>query len=558
MFTQKGIKKHSLLKKEFIGANPIIHFFIEKLRVKEIISSCIKQDDRLSIPIEKTLSVLIHNILTSPSPMYEIADWIRPISESSLGLAKNEGELVNDYRIGRSLDMFSEGKHKDVFFRLSLRAIKVFKLDCSQIHQDTTSITLSGQYKDWKADQLLTFGKNKDHRPDLKQLVLGMSVTSDGSVPLVHKVYDGNQTDDTLHVDNHQRLIELLKKIDFIYTADSKLSTNSNLKKITSCGGKFVSVMPATWKEDNLFRKKIVANEIKWKHLLSRKNNRHPDSKNDRYYLATGKHETTQGYSLLWIKSSQKMEQDKKTRERNIQRAIEELSGLIPKLNKRKLKSKKNIKEAILKIIMKRNCKKFIDFKIKNEKIYKKHFLKKGRPTPGEKATLTWMQEFSISFNKNQEQISQTELSDGIFPLITNIYPDYSAKKILEIYKYQPFLEKRHSQLKTWQVITPILFKKGIRVVAYIHIHVIALMISALIERTLRLAMLKNSIESLPIYPDDKKCEYQTTYGIVRLFRDVEKYEVKNKDEVMYFPASLSKLQKQILKLLSVPESLYQ
>ena len=51
----------------------------------------------------------------------------------------------------------------------------------------------------------------------------------------------------------------------------------------------------------------------------------------------------------------------------------------------------------------------------------------------------------------------------------------------MEIYKFQPFLEKRHSQLKTWQEVTPVLLKKDERVVAYLHMHVMALLAATLI-----------------------------------------------------------------------------
>jgi transposase len=113
---------------------------------------------------------------------------------------------------------------------LALGAIKTFGLQCAQVHQDTTTVTFSGQYAGWQVPEHLTHGLNKDHRPDLKQLVLGLSVTADGSVPLVHQVYAGNQTDDRLHPENHQRLRRLLQRADFIYVAGRKLATWKELK----------------------------------------------------------------------------------------------------------------------------------------------------------------------------------------------------------------------------------------------------------------------------------------------------------------------------------------
>ena len=143
-----------------------------------------------------------------------------------------------------------------------LRAIKTFELDCAQIHQDTTTVTFSGQYAGWRAPEELTHGHNKDHRPDLKQLVVGLSVTADGAVPLVHQVYPGHQTDDRLHPENHQRLRRLLQRADFIYVADCKLATRENLRRLAGCGGRFVSVMPRTRKEDSSFRQRVRQNQV--------------------------------------------------------------------------------------------------------------------------------------------------------------------------------------------------------------------------------------------------------------------------------------------------------
>lgn len=166
-----------------LEAHPIIQTYIQKLKIPELIATYILQDQRIKLPIEQSLCVLIHNILTTPRPMYEIAAWLAPLDENSLGLDGSDVERIHDDRIGQALERFYQGRHKDVFFHLALRAIKVFQIQCSRIHQDTTTVTFSGKYAGWGASELLTHGINKDHRPDLKQLVLELSVSADGSVP---------------------------------------------------------------------------------------------------------------------------------------------------------------------------------------------------------------------------------------------------------------------------------------------------------------------------------------------------------------------------------------
>ena len=148
---------------------------------------------------------------------------------------------------------------------------------------------------------------------------------------------------------------------------------------------------------------------------------------------------------------------------------------------------------------------------------------------------------------------------DGVFPLITNLNPEtHPAKKVLEIYKFKPFLEKRFSQMKTYHEIAPMYLKNDERVVAYLHMHVMALMVATLIERTLRRAMKRKKLASIPIYPESRPCHAPTIFDVVRLFRSVERYEVKAGDETIVFPAELTDTQKQVLQLLEVPFASYQ
>ena len=558
MQTQRGLRKDSSLTKFVLGAHPIIEHFIEVLRIRETISTYVPTDKRMKLDDEKVLGLLIHNILTTPYPLYEMEDWAKLLDAEKLGLRPEEIKYIQDDRVGRGLARFYRSRHKDVFFRLALRSIKVFELDCSRIHQDTTSVTFAGKYPGWSAKELLTRGTNKDHRPDLKQLVLGLSVTGDGAIPIWHQIYDGNQTDDRLHPANHRALQKLLQRVDFIYVADCKLATAENLRKISTWGGLFVSVMPRTWKEDEQFRNKVRGGAVKWKHILSRKNNRKPDSKLDRYYVAEGEFQTAQGYRLHWIRSTQKAEQDAETRQRHIESAFEELRTIQSKLNRYNLKRRKQISGQIENVLKKRQCRTLIPYEIHAIREYRHTYQKKGRPTKETPKKLTWKEVYSISFGIDKDAVRDEEKTDGVFPLITNLDPQsYPAKKVLDIYKFQPFLEKRHSQIKTYQEIAPVYLKNAERVVAFLHIHVMALTVAALIERTLRRSMKKNGIPSLPIYPEERPCTSPTMFDIVRLFRNVERYEVAVGDDRIVFPAQLTKTQKHVLELLEVPHAAY-
>ena len=194
---------------------------------------------------------------------------------------------------------------------------------------------------------------------------------------------------------------------------------------------------------------------------------------------------------------------------------------------------------------------------IDSHKVSITRYKKPGRPKPSVCGSKISSDFYSLVCTIDEHALTQDALDDGVFPLITNLDHCCSAKEALEIYKFQPFLEKRHSQLKSYQEIAPVFLKKAERVVALLHVHVMALMVSALIERQIRLAMRQKNIESLPIYPEGRACKAPTMFDIVRLFRGVERFEVEQGGNTHVFPAQMTKHQCQVLALLEVPQSLY-
>lgn len=553
----KGNRSHNL-KKAVIGAHPIIQYYIEKLNLSAIIRTYIPSDKRLVIQAADSINVLIHNILTQPMALYKVPEWLETLDMETLGFTCITASHFNDDRIARLLDAVYKSKRKQIFFRIALRAIKLFELNCSVIHQDTTSIPLYGRYDKWKHDPLAANGYSKDHRPDLKQLVLGITVAGDGAIPLLHEVYSGNRTDDTVHISNWNRLRHLLQTTDFMYTSDGKLCTDTNLSHIEFYGGQYITVMPRTWKEDTLFREKVSDNDVHWRLILERPNNRHPDSVVDKYYTTKAEMTLTKHRRIIWIKSTQKADIDRQARENRIQRTIDELHMINSKINRYNLKRRKDIKEAVIDVLNKFDTQRLIHSSISQRTMVKKIYKTKGRPRKDTPASFHRWKEYRITFEIKDDEVKCQSKTDGVFPLLTN-NQDKSARDILTTYKYQAFLEKRHEQLKSWLKIFPVYLKKPKRVLALLDITIIALAVATLMERDLRRGMEKHHVVSLPVYPEKRECKYPTTQSIIRTFSNIEKYDVYDDrgNTIEYFPPTLSKLQKQILNLMEVPIELF-
>ena len=66
MQIQRSMKPDSVHTKFVLGGHPIIEHFIETMRIRESISTYVRADKRMKIDDDKVLTLLIHNILTTP------------------------------------------------------------------------------------------------------------------------------------------------------------------------------------------------------------------------------------------------------------------------------------------------------------------------------------------------------------------------------------------------------------------------------------------------------------------------------------------------------------
>jgi Group II intron, maturase-specific domain len=117
----------------------------------------------------------------------------------------------------------------------------------------------------------ITWGHSKDHRPDLKQLLYTLTISEDGGVPVYFTTASGNVVDDRTHCQTWDLLHTLVGRPEFLYVADCKLASSENLNHIASRGGRFVTVLPRTYKEDGVFRARLreSPSSVTWRKLYA-------------------------------------------------------------------------------------------------------------------------------------------------------------------------------------------------------------------------------------------------------------------------------------------------
>jgi len=173
----------------------------------------------------------------------------------------------------------------------------------------------------------------------------------------------------------------------------------------------------------------------------------------------------------------------------------------------------------------------------------------RGRPGPDTEYRRVTVRRYDLLWTIDQAAIDYDKKSDGMYPLICNDR-NLTAAQVLEAHKGQPTIEKRFEQIKTVHQIAPVFLKNPGRIEALFTLYFLALLVQALIERELRLAMKREKIKELPIYPEQRLCKRPTTEQILRLFSLAERHTLLCNDTlVQSFAPQLTEIQLQTLDL---------
>jgi transposase len=531
-------EKNLNLRSFKIGCLPIVDHFIDQMGLRPKLTGALRNEGYAD-----ALIILLKNILIGRDALYAIREWAK----------QYDLEEVGDDRIGRALERLFEADRATLQTQVVLSVIKTFELKVDQVHNDTTSIGVFGAYanQDKRAVQLKR-GHSKDHRPDLKQLVYSLCVSRDGAVPVHFKCFDGNQGDDGVQWETWNSIRLLLQRPDFIYVGDSKLCVEATLRKIDREHGRFVTVVPRTRNEVVDFQSSLKNGDVRWEVIL-RKRSR-DGSEFDTYEVASGHYQLREGFRLFWYRSSQKRKRDSEDRKTKISRAIQRLENL--NLRKGGHRTERVLRHRIDAVLRRYGVEGWLDVEIKmeTEAIFKA--MAAGKPTPKTRYRRVVKKYPRLHITKNVEAISRAQLMDGIFPLTTNT--NESAIEVLQIYKYQPNLEKRHALLKSTLDVAPIWLKKNVRIEALMFVEYLAQMLAALIERELRLKMKDQKIGLLMSLPEGRPSQTPTIDQLLRLFESRSRHELYEKKRLIRtFSEPLTPVQSKILGLLNVREADY-
>jgi len=547
------------LDTKVVGAFPLVNHVLKRLRFEQNLRKHLPPPDpRALLPTHSALGLLLRNLVLAHAPLYSLGEWACEAVPALMGLEPEQLHLLNDDRVGRALDRLFDADRQALLTDLVVFMVREFKVGLEEFHNDSTSITLQGKYKlatgkrvRGKPTLRAALGHNKDHRPDLKQILWILTLSSDGSVPIHFKVADGNTEDSTNHVETWSALRQLVGSPEFLYVADSKLCTRANLKHIHAEGGRFITVLPRTWKEDTLFKEWIQNNSPQWDEVARKPHPRLRNGPPDIFCAVPSPNPEADGFRVIWYKSTHKLERDAEARGNALQLAVKALDQIRARLQgpRPRWRSQASVAQAVEKILAKAAADRWIDYQV--VAIDKAAFYQERRGRPGAKTR--WRRRlktrFQLTWTLRQEQIDYDARCDGLFPLITNTA--LSPQAILDIYKSkQPLVERQHHLLKAVQAGVPVFLKNISRIEALFFLHFVALLVNALVERQVRRTMAERGIKRLPLYPEDRECRAPSAERILETFASLQRHLLcKDGEVIQRFDPELTPLHRKLLGL---------
>jgi transposase len=555
------------LRGERLGALPLVNHCIERLELERHLEAFVPTTDRrVRLPYAKALAVLLRSLLIEREPMYRQHETISTFAPIAFGLDAELAAHVGDDAIGRALDRLFDADRAALMTAVVVAAVAAFGVSLDELHNDSTTVKFCGQYRQaqgrrvrGKRAPFITYGHSKDHRPDLKQLLFILTTSDDGGVPVQFRCEAGNRNDSPTHIETWNALCQAAGGPEFLYVADSKLCAREALDHIHQRGGRLVCVLPRTRLEDAEFREWIQTHEPDWTLVRDRPNPRRRAGPRDRWWTHRAELPSREVWPVVWVYSSLlALRQDTRRRER-IARAKEAFAVLNTKLSAPRAHRRKraDVEQRVEDILTESRTKKYFAIELYHGEEHHFRQAARGRPGPNTRYVRKTRKFWQLRFPLDDDAIEYERKSDGMFPLLTNDRSLTDAQ-VFEAHKRQPSIEKRFAQTKTVFQIAPVLLKNEGRIEALFFVYFLALLVQALIERELRLAMQRNGVQTLALYPEERNTHRPTAEQVLRLFSLVQRHVLEHDGQHMRsFEPELTDLQHQVLDLLGVPKDAY-
>jgi transposase len=225
----------------------IVAGLVDKLKLVERIDAKIpisKAHGAIVTHGQSIKAMIINGLGFTQNPIYLSPTFFEGKDVSALIGEGIEAKQLNDDVHGRSLDAIYEYGTTSLLAELANEISQEFipVTGRQHGHLDTSSLKLCGDYDvehlypdDANRPPLPRHGHSKDHRPDLKQLVISLTTSGPAHLPIWYEGLDGNSSDKANFHETLARIKTFREQLenapDFLWVCDSALYSQNKLQQ---------------------------------------------------------------------------------------------------------------------------------------------------------------------------------------------------------------------------------------------------------------------------------------------------------------------------------------
>ena len=488
---------------------PLIRGVIDQLGLEEVIDAHLPKHTLAKISDVECVIAMLFSILSGRQALWKQDEWLGKIDAELLLGEGIDAAAFHDTRLGVALDRLDDVGTDRILGDVVTRYLAARPADRGGflVHMDTTSVSLYGAYEGVPEPTPL-HGYSKDKRPDLKQLIFGMSLHGSAGFPLTMSVANGNTSDTVSNRDHLTKLARLLPARDRItVVADCKVVDAETLGQLHNSGFHLVSLVPNSHKvRGELVRRawKDHPEAERWPVLESRPGEHKADpprlyrghSYEREALIQLGQTEDNEPilearrYRYLVVWSDALAEKFDRGLPERLQRESEALLAQHERVFAKGFACEKDARNAADRLLKKLELH-TVEHEVRSEV----RTLKRdgpGRPRKGEEpqTETLWFVEFCLE--PNAAAIAAARQEASCFVLITDWLLDtWDDRRVLAEYRHQSIIEGHTGfrWLKGPAAVAPLFLNKPERIRALGLILVLALMVRNHIQYTLRSGM---------------------------------------------------------------------
>lgn len=171
----------------------------EQIKLIQVLDELVGPDER-EVSVGQAVQAMVLNGLGFVGrALYLTPEFFRTKPVERLIGPGIRAEQLNTHSLSRALDRLYEVGVTEVFASVASQALHQVGIRPKTIHLDSTSFALQGEYDRDPAEEVeaieVRHGYSRDHRPDLKQVVLSLICTHEGAIPTWLQALSGNSAD---------------------------------------------------------------------------------------------------------------------------------------------------------------------------------------------------------------------------------------------------------------------------------------------------------------------------------------------------------------------------